>query len=190
MSIPQITLNTKRSKVPPIWSTITLESQISLFSLYSQPFSNNRPFWNKCTEWPPNDPEHYPLETVPGEASPTSEKHVWLTILFVKFQFDFFSLFQKAPKTYIACFAAYSTQKKLFSLVELQNHWRMLYVYATSVYTQVLVKPSLGTVSTAPTLWKQSLREALHTHSDKPLKRISPENVIFAGPMWGLYGHI
>ncbi len=29
------------------------------FLLYDQPFSRYRPFWDKCSEWPLNDPERY-----------------------------------------------------------------------------------------------------------------------------------
>ena len=50
---PQMTLNPTRSNVPHICVISIHESQFSLsFTLWHNPFSSYRPFWDKCTEWP------------------------------------------------------------------------------------------------------------------------------------------
>ena len=38
---------------------VSWNPKFQLVSLYDQPFSNYRPFWDKCTEWPPKASEHY-----------------------------------------------------------------------------------------------------------------------------------
>ncbi len=43
---------------------------ISIFLLYGQQFSRYRLLWNKCTEWPQTDVEHY--EVIGTHIYPTS----------------------------------------------------------------------------------------------------------------------
>ena len=57
-----MSLNTTKQKVPHICSTC--ESQM--------PISSYMPFWVKCTEWPPNDLEHYKINSTQYIFSSTS----------------------------------------------------------------------------------------------------------------------
>ncbi len=65
---PKMTLNTKRSKYPIITYYVLLvfpSPKFQFVSFYNQPILSYRPFWDKCTEWPINDPETYKVKGTP-----------------------------------------------------------------------------------------------------------------------------
>ena len=55
---PQMTLNTKRSKVPHICCISNLSPNFHPISLYGQPFSSYRPICDKYTKWSQHNLEH------------------------------------------------------------------------------------------------------------------------------------
>ena len=61
----KMTRNTTRSKVPhkvkgtPYVWLVSIRLKFQSFSLYGPPFLSYRLFWEKCTEWHPNDIEMY-----------------------------------------------------------------------------------------------------------------------------------
>ena len=52
-------------KCSPYVLTVSMIPKFHSVSLYDQPFSRYRPFWDKYTEWPQNDLEHYQVICAP-----------------------------------------------------------------------------------------------------------------------------
>ncbi len=60
----KMTLNHTRSNVH-MCVTVSPSPKFQSVLLYHQPFLRYKPFWEKCTEWPQNDLEHYKVKDTP-----------------------------------------------------------------------------------------------------------------------------